>query len=74
MSADLWDAMWTNVHLATIDQAIGIADGYGSIRDGALAVRGGRIGLPGSGRDAIFRPEGAPRPSTMAGARGSLPD
>jgi len=52
VSADLgWDAMWTNVHLATIDQAIGSADGYGSIRDGALAVRDGRIAWVGSRRD-----------------------
>jgi imidazolonepropionase len=33
-----WDALWTNVHLATL------ADGtYGELRDGAIAVRDGRI-------------------------------
>ena len=32
-----WDALWTNVHLATM------ADGYGEIRDGAIATRDGRI-------------------------------
>lgn len=34
-----WDALWTNVHLATL------ADGqaYGEIRDGAIAVRDGRV-------------------------------
>jgi imidazolonepropionase len=32
-----WDALWTNVHLATM------ADGYGEIRDAAIAVRDGRI-------------------------------
>jgi len=32
-----WDALWTNVHLATM------ADGYGEIRDGAIAVCAGRI-------------------------------
>ena len=52
MSADLgWDAVWTNVHLATIDQAIDGVDGYGSIRDGALAVRNGRIAWVGPRRD-----------------------
>lgn len=34
-----WDALWTNVHLATLAEA----DGYGEIRDGAIAVHGGRI-------------------------------
>lgn len=34
-----WDALWVNVHLATMD-----ADsGYGEIRDGAIAVKDGRI-------------------------------
>lgn len=34
----MWDALWTNVHLATF------ADGsYGEIDDGAIAVRNGRI-------------------------------
>jgi imidazolonepropionase len=52
VSADFdWDAVWTNVHLATIDQATGSADGYGSIHDGALAVRDGRIAWVGSRRD-----------------------
>jgi imidazolonepropionase len=32
-----WDALWTNIHLATM------IDGYGEVRDGAIAVRGGRI-------------------------------
>jgi imidazolonepropionase len=32
-----WDALWTNVHLATM------TNGYGEIRDAALAVRDGRI-------------------------------
>jgi imidazolonepropionase len=34
-----WDALWTNVHLATMAEATG----YGEIRDGAIAVRDGRI-------------------------------
>ncbi|HEX4524186.1 MAG TPA: imidazolonepropionase, partial [Casimicrobiaceae bacterium] len=52
MSTDLgWDTLWTNVHLATIDPTLGSADGYGSIRNGALAVRDGRIAWVGSRRD-----------------------
>jgi imidazolonepropionase len=33
----MWDVLFTNVHLATM------ADGYGEIRDGAIAVKDGRI-------------------------------
>jgi imidazolonepropionase len=33
-----WDALWRNVHLATLE-----GDGYGEIADGAIAVRDGRI-------------------------------
>jgi imidazolonepropionase len=43
----VWDALWINVHLATMDEAAGAADGYGTIRDGALAVRDGRIAWVG---------------------------
>jgi imidazolonepropionase len=32
-----WDALWTNIHLATM------TDGYGEIRNAALAIRDGRI-------------------------------
>lgn len=34
-----WDALWINVHLATLADA----GGYGAITDGAIAVRDGRI-------------------------------
>jgi imidazolonepropionase len=34
-----WDALWRNVHLATMADS----HGYGEIRDGAIAVRNGRI-------------------------------
>jgi len=34
-----WDSLWTNVHLATMAGPAG----YGEVRDGALAVRDGRI-------------------------------
>ncbi|HEY0489789.1 MAG TPA: imidazolonepropionase [Telluria sp.] len=41
-----WDALFTNVHLATM------VDGYGEIRDGAIAVRDGRIAWIGKRADA----------------------
>jgi imidazolonepropionase len=34
-----WDALWQNVHLATLKDN----SGYGEIRDGAIAVKDGRI-------------------------------
>lgn len=36
-----WDALWTNLHLATM------VDGYGVIEDGAIAVRDGHIAWVG---------------------------
>jgi imidazolonepropionase len=38
MAATAWDALWTGVHLATL-----CGEGYGEVRDGAIAVRDGRI-------------------------------
>ena len=43
-----WDAVWTNLRLATM-AANGKA--YGAIEDGAIAVRGGRIAWIGARRD-----------------------
>ena len=37
-----WDSLWVNAHLATME-----GEGYGVIRDGALAVRHGRIAWVG---------------------------
>ena len=45
-----WDALFTNVHLATM------VGGYGEIRDGAIAVKDGRIAWFGKRADA---PHGA---------------
>jgi imidazolonepropionase len=47
----LWDALWVNVHLATMDETARADDGYGTIRDAALAVRDGRIAWVGARRD-----------------------
>jgi len=56
VNADLgWDALWTNVHLATMDEDTSPADGYGTILDGALAVRDGRIAWVGARRDLPSR-------------------
>lgn len=46
-----WDAVWINVHLATIDETVGRSDGYGTILDGALAIRNDRIAWVGRRRD-----------------------
>ncbi|GAB2849075.1 imidazolonepropionase [Pseudoduganella ginsengisoli] len=42
----LWDLLVTNVHLATM------VDGYGELRDGAIAVKDGRIAWLGAAADA----------------------
>ncbi|RJG06977.1 imidazolonepropionase [Noviherbaspirillum cavernae] len=39
-----WDSLWINVHLATVADA----NGYGDIRDGAIAVKDGRIAWLGA--------------------------
>jgi imidazolonepropionase len=41
-----WDLLVTNVHLATM------VDGYGELRDGAIAVKDGKIAWLGSAADA----------------------
>lgn len=37
-----WDALWQNVHLATLE-----GQGYGTMRDGAIATKDGRIAWAG---------------------------
>ena len=46
--AHRFDALWVNVHLATLAPS---AAGYGEIRDGAIGVRDGRIAWLGPRRD-----------------------
>ncbi|KRB84908.1 imidazolonepropionase [Noviherbaspirillum sp. Root189] len=45
-----WDALWCNVHLATLD-TLTDAKSYGEIRDAAIAVRDGRIAWMGPRTD-----------------------
>lgn len=40
-----WDSLWVNVHLATM------VDGYGEIRDAAIAVKDGKIAWLGAAKD-----------------------
>jgi imidazolonepropionase len=42
----MWDVLYTNVHLATM------VDGYGELRDGAIAVKDGRIAWLGKAAEA----------------------
>lgn len=53
-----WDSLLVNVHLATM------TDGYGEIRDAALAVKGGRIAWLGARADL---PPGAAAPQEIDG-------
>jgi imidazolonepropionase len=45
------DSIWLNVNVATMNDSAGAPDGYGTIRDGALAVRDGRIAWVGKRAD-----------------------
>jgi hypothetical protein len=56
------DVLLTNVHLATM------TDGYGEMRDAAIAVKDGRIAWLGR---APMRRTRAPSPCTTAAAAGS---
>ena len=47
MSTNQWDSLWCNVHLATMTEA----HSYGEIRDGALAIKDGRIAWLGRQSD-----------------------
>lgn len=47
MHINQWDSLWCNVHLATMTEA----HSYGAIRDGAVAVKDGRIAWLGKQAD-----------------------
>lgn len=49
-----WDSLWIDGHLATMTQG---AAPYGAIRDGAIAVRSGRIAWVGQQRDLPDAPK-----------------
>lgn len=44
-------AVWINANLATMEASLGAGDGFGSIHDGAIAVRDGRIAWVGARRE-----------------------
>jgi imidazolonepropionase len=50
----LWDRLWLGGHLATLASG---AEGYGEIRNGALATFGGRIAWVGPEKDLPGRPD-----------------
>ncbi|WP_114393427.1 imidazolonepropionase [Oleisolibacter albus] len=58
MAAPAWDTLWLDGHLATLapDRADS-GDAYGSLADGALAARDGRIAWIGRRADLPGRPE-----------------
>ncbi|GAB4528880.1 MAG: imidazolonepropionase [Parvularculaceae bacterium] len=66
-----WDILWTNAHLATM--AAGADAPYGAIREGALAIREGRIAWLGPAADLPLEPAARARERRDAGGRWLLP-
>ncbi|MGD8360891.1 MAG: imidazolonepropionase [Gemmatimonadota bacterium] len=54
----MWDRLWVGGHLATLDPEL---EGYGEIRNGALASRGGRIVWVGPEKDLPSPPKDCAR-------------
>jgi imidazolonepropionase len=50
--SDDWDALWLDLHLATLDEGVG-SGAYGEIGDGAIATRRGRIAWIGRRKDLL---------------------
>lgn len=53
----MWDTLWTNAHLATMDRDEPGRQPYGAIRDGAIAVEGERIAWVGRMKHLPGKPE-----------------
>ncbi|MFZ6817056.1 imidazolonepropionase [Undibacterium sp. Ji22W] len=47
MHSAKWDSVWLNIHLATMESG----NGYGMVRDAAIAVRDGKIAWLGAAKD-----------------------
>lgn len=53
----MWDTLWTNAHIATMDPEEPGRQPYGAIRDGAIAVEGDRIAWVGRMKHLPGKPE-----------------
>ncbi|NNG05627.1 MAG: imidazolonepropionase [Inquilinus sp.] len=68
----MWDALWLEAHLATMDPAVG-DDDYGTLRDGAVGVADGRIAWVGRRADLPGEPAALARQVHRAGGRWITP-
>ncbi len=66
-----WDRLYLDVHLATMRP--GAPEPYGAVKDGALAVDGGRIAWVGARADLPAEPEACAGDVTDCGGRWLLP-
>lgn len=57
----MWDTLWTNAHIATMDRDEPGRQPYGAIRDGAIAVEGDRIAWVGRMKHLPGKPENLAR-------------
>lgn len=64
MSQEIWDHLWIDCHLATMVAGQG---SYGAIRDGAMAVKDGRISWVGGRANLLGDPEELAKEVTSCG-------